>query len=123
MALSEDEQRLLQQMEQALAADDPKLASALRGTAARRVYGRRALIAALGLLAGLAALVAGMQVSPIVSVLGFLIMLASTVAGLTSWQQVGADTVRVAQPRPRATSDTGFFNKFDDRRRRPDDVA
>ena len=31
MPLSENEQRLLQQMEKALAAEDPKFASALRG--------------------------------------------------------------------------------------------
>ena len=35
MALSEEEQRLLEQMEAALAAEDPKLVNAMRGTGVR----------------------------------------------------------------------------------------
>lgn len=42
MALSEEEQQLLAQMEAALAADDPKLADMLRGTGTRKVHRRRA---------------------------------------------------------------------------------
>jgi Protein of unknown function (DUF3040) len=42
VALSDEEQRLLEQMEAALAAEDPKLVNALRGTGVRRVHRRRA---------------------------------------------------------------------------------
>ena len=45
MALSDEEQRLLEQMEAALAAEDPKLVNTLRGTGARRVHRRRAALA------------------------------------------------------------------------------
>ena len=45
MALSEEEQRLLDQMEAALAAEDPKLVNAMRGTGMRRLHRRRAAIA------------------------------------------------------------------------------
>lgn len=89
MALSEEEQRLLDQMEAALAAEDPKLANALRGTTHRWQH-RRALLAGLGFLVGLAGLVGGMQVHPAVSVIGFVVMLAAAVLGVGAWQQSGA---------------------------------
>jgi ferric-dicitrate binding protein FerR (iron transport regulator) len=119
VALSDEERRLLEQMEQALAAEDPKLASALRGSTARTLHRRRALLAGLGFALGLVALVAGIEVSPIVSILGFLIMLASSIAGIASWQLVGGDAVRSAQPRPRATSDTAFRDRPDEPWRGP----
>lgn len=86
MALSEEEQRLLDQMEAALAADDPKLANTLRGTA-NRWQRRRAVLAGLGFLVGLGCLVGGMQVHPVLSVAGFVVMVAATVLGVTAWQQ------------------------------------
>lgn len=89
MALSDEEQRLLEQMEAALAAEDPRLASTLRGTT-HRWQRRRAVIAGLGLLVGLAGLVGGMQLHPAVSVIGFVVMLAAAVLGVTAWQQSGA---------------------------------
>ena len=45
MPLSEEELRLLEQMERALVEEDPKLASTLRGTAFRRTARRRAILA------------------------------------------------------------------------------
>lgn len=89
MALSEEEQRLLDQMEAALAADNPKLASTLRGTTHGRQH-RRALLAGVGFLVGLAGLVGGMQLHPVVSVVGFVVMLAAAVLGVGAWQQSGA---------------------------------
>ncbi len=91
MALSEDEQRLLDQMEAALAAEDPKLASTLRGTTTRRLHRRRAAVAGIGFLIGIACLIGGMEIHPAVSVVGFLIMLAATVTALSSWRHVGID--------------------------------
>ena len=41
--LSEEELRLLEQMERALVEEDPKLASTLRGTSLRRSARRRAM--------------------------------------------------------------------------------
>ncbi len=119
MALSDEERRLLEQMEQALAAEDPKLASTLRGSTARTLHRRRALLAGLGFAVGVVALIAGMEVSPLVSILGFLIMLGSSVAGIASWQLVGGDAVRSVQPPPRATSDTSFRDRPDEPRRGP----
>lgn len=76
MPLSEHEQRLLDQMERALASEDPKFASALRGTVRGTVRKQVALpgagLAVLTIILGLAGLIAGvtMQVAAI-GVAGF----------------------------------------------------
>lgn len=116
MALSDEEQRLLEQMEAALAADDPKLAHALRGTGARRLHHRRAVLALCGLVAGVAMLVAGMETSPFVSVLGFVVMLAAAITGITSWQQVDPHA-GASHPR----DDAAFIDKLEERLRRHHD--
>lgn len=128
MALSEDEQKLLSQLEASLAADDPKLASALRGTGTRTIHRRRATIAGLGFVLGIVALVAGMQINPIVSIAGFVAMLAATVIGLSSWQHVNdldpveRPTVQ-SQPTSAASSDSvqHFMDKMEERWRRRQD--
>ena len=51
MPLSEEELRLLEQMERALVEEDPKLASTLRGTSLRRSARRRAIVAGVCLRA------------------------------------------------------------------------
>ena len=91
MALSDKEQRLLEQLEAALAAEDPKLANTLRGTTTRTLHRRRAAIAGLGFVIGLAALIGGMQLSIFVSVIGFVVMLVSTVVALSSWRLVDTE--------------------------------
>ena len=122
MALSEEEQRLLQQMEADLLAEDPKFAHTLRGTGARRLHRRRAALAGGGFLLGLTALVAGMELSPIVSVLGFVIMLASTVLALTSWQQVGdTDADQSAHDPSSPVGDAAFMDRLEERWRRRQD--
>lgn len=76
MPLSEHEQRLLEQMERALHAEDPKLASTLRHGSNRSVNGRQVLLGCLGILIGLAGLLGGVITSIIVlGVFGFLFML------------------------------------------------
>ena len=92
MALSDKEQRLLEQLEAALAAEDPKLASTLRGTTTRTLHRRRAAIAGLGFVIGLAALIGGMQLSIVVSVIGFIVMLVATVVALSSWRVVETES-------------------------------
>lgn len=119
MALSEQEQRLLDQMEAALAAEDPKLANALRGTS-HRWQRRRAVIAGLGFLVGVAALIGGMQVHPAVSVIGFVVMLAAAVLGVTAWQQSGAEGDGTGAG-GRAGGHSEFMGRMEDRWRRNTD--
>ncbi|HHU39423.1 MAG TPA: DUF3040 domain-containing protein [Propionibacterium sp.] len=115
MALSDKEQRLLEQLEAALAAEDPKLANTLRGTTTRTLHRRRAAIAGLGFVIGLAALIGGMQLSIAVSVIGFVIMLASTVVAISSWRVVETESQGRA-PDP----DSAVTDRLDERWRRDD---
>lgn len=78
MPLSDHEQRLLEQMERALYAEDPKFADSLRKTRRPAVDRKRMTLGIVGVAAGLAILLAGVATSlPLVGVLGFL----ATVAG------------------------------------------
>ncbi|HET7430721.1 MAG TPA: DUF3040 domain-containing protein [Nocardioides sp.] len=85
MPLSEEELRALEQMERALVQEDPKLASTLRGTNLRRAAQRRALLAGVCFVAGLAVLMAGaVSRMTVIGILGFVIMLVSATIGLAA---------------------------------------
>ncbi len=87
MPLSEEELRLLEQMERALAQEDPKFASTLQGRPFERVARWRALIAAVVFLGGVAILLGGaMAQMTWVGIVGFVVMLASATIGLTAWR-------------------------------------
>jgi hypothetical protein len=86
--LSEHEQRLLEQMERALYAEDPKFASALEGTGLRTYTRRRVYLAAAGFVVGIGLLMGGMVAQLIwVSVVGFLVMLGCAVLAVTAWRR------------------------------------
>ncbi|MBN3928353.1 DUF3040 domain-containing protein [Streptomyces verrucosisporus] len=88
MPLSEHEQRMLEQMERALYAEDPKFATALEGSELRTYTRRRVYQAVAGFLVGVALLMAGMVAKlVIVSVLGFLVMLGCAVLAVTGWRK------------------------------------
>ena len=86
--LSEHEQRMLDEIESALYAEDPKFASSVTKQRVGRPTARRRLIALLGFLVGLALLVGGLMVDvtvggfPILSFVGFLLMFAAAAFGL-----------------------------------------
>src|SRR5918997_1464143 len=81
MPLSDHEQRMLDQIESALYAEDPKFASSVRGGTLRAPSTRRRLQGAALFVIGLALLVAGIAIRatwigdslPILSVFGFLL--------------------------------------------------
>ncbi|WP_310962966.1 DUF3040 domain-containing protein [Nocardioides terrisoli] len=87
MPLSEEELRLLEQMERALAAEDPKFVSALQGRTLERTARIRALAAGVVFLGGVALLLGGVMLpKPWVGILGFVVMLASATLGLSAWR-------------------------------------
>ena len=101
MPLSEEELRLLEQMERALVAEDPKLASTLRGTSIRRHARRRAFIAAGVFVAGVVVLMTGAVMSQtVVGIVGFVVMLGAAYVALSAWrgQASGADDAKAADP-------------------------
>ena len=113
MPLSEHEQRMLEQMERALYAEDPKFATALEGSGLRTYTRRRVYQAVAGFLVGIALLMSGMVAQQIwVSVVGFLVMLGCAVLAVTGWrkapkpgeqqqQQAAGGTPAGRQPRQR----------------------
>jgi hypothetical protein len=88
--LSEHEQRLLDQIERALYAEDPKFASTVRSTDLRTHMRRRLRRAAFLLGLGFVLLVAGLPAQqPIISVVGFVVMLAALLLALSAWKRLG----------------------------------
>ncbi len=89
MPLSEHEQRLLDQIERALYAEDPKFASNVRGGRMRSPSRRRRVQGIALFVVGLVLLVVGAAVRdlwvanfPVVSVFGFLIMFIGAVVAI-----------------------------------------
>lgn len=97
MPLSEEELRLLEQMERALVAEDPKFVSALRGTARRRDARRRALVAGAAFVVGIVVMMTGAVLpNTLVGIIGFVVMLASAVVALSAWRSQGAPSAEDA---------------------------
>ncbi|HEV2796816.1 MAG TPA: DUF3040 domain-containing protein [Nocardioides sp.] len=109
MELSEEELRMLEQMERALVEEDPKLASTLRGTSFQRAARRRMIAGGVILVAGIGLLIVAVLldlsaiVQTIVGVLGFVVMLGGAILALTSARNPAASS-----PKVRASGRTGF---------------
>lgn len=105
MPLSEEENRLLAQMERALAAEDPKFVSTLRGRTLERNARLRAVAAGVVFLAGIGLLMGGVIAQLTwLGIVGFLVMLGSATIGLAAWR--GRHAPREAHPSGEA-HDTG----------------
>jgi hypothetical protein len=79
---------MLEQMERALYAEDPKFASALEGNGVRAFTRRRVYLAVLGFVCGIALLIGGMVARQAwLGVVGFLVMLACAVLAVTAWRR------------------------------------
>ena len=122
MPLSEHEQRQLEQIEQALYADYPRFASAVRATDPRVHYKRRVVAAALGFLIGLGLLLTGVVINFIlIGVAGFVVMLACSMWAVTSYRHMtGTATTRGAAKERRAPKppSAGMMDRLEQRWRR-----
>jgi hypothetical protein len=98
--LSDHEQRLLEQIEQALYDEDPKFARLYRATDVRSHYRARVFWATAGVVLGLVVVLAGVIVPLIpLGIVGFLLMLASGMWGVVSWQRMlGRKVAAAATP-------------------------
>lgn len=122
MPLSEHEQRLLEQIERALYAEDPKFASTVRGGRLRKPTRRRRLQGVALFVVGLVMLVVGIAVPqlwlmglPVLSVVGFLAMLGGAVLAVTSVGGAGkAGDAKESEP----TDKNGFTGRMEERFRR-----
>ncbi|MBO0656606.1 MULTISPECIES: DUF3040 domain-containing protein [Streptomyces] len=120
MPLSEHEQRMLEQMERALYAEDPKFATALEGSGLRTYTRRRVYQAVAGFLVGIALLMAGMVAQRIwISVVGFLVMLSCAVLAVTGWRKAprpGAQrNAGPGMPRRQAVRRRGMMDRIEQR--------
>ncbi|MFI6869576.1 DUF3040 domain-containing protein [Nocardia sp. NPDC050406] len=134
MPLSEHEQRMLEQIESALYAEDPKFASTVRGGRLRSATGRRRLQSAALFVLGLFLLVAGIAAPiklgdfPIISLIGFIVMFGAGVLLLMGGPKLGAQNGGTdAHPasggtpssgRGRQKKQGGFSARMEDRFRR-----
>lgn len=137
MPLSEHEQRMLDQIESALYAEDPKFASSVRGGRMRAASSRRRLQSVALFVLGLVLLIAGVALPikpggfPVISLIGFIVMFGAGV--LLLWgggksragQASGGDsaprggTGRTERGKPRSgRKSAGFSSRMEDRFRK-----
>lgn len=124
MPLSEHEQRLLEQMEQALYAEDPKFATSLRSASAARAHRGKAALGVLVFLAGVGLLLGG-AIVPLVplGVGGFAVMVVGALLGYLGFRPGPAATEvqATADAGPTATQarapkrSGGFMDRLEDR--------
>lgn len=117
MALSERERQMLEEMEEAIRAEDPRFASQMNGVRAPGGDRRRMALGIVGALAGLGLVLLGINTSIWVGVAGFALIVASVALALTPGRSgdgaglgvVGSDgSVRSARtPRSKGASRPG----------------
>ncbi|WP_410575081.1 DUF3040 domain-containing protein [Amycolatopsis sp. cmx-4-61] len=122
MPLSEHEQRLLDQIERELYAEDPKFASTVRGTRLRRPARRRRIQGIALFVVGVALLVLGVVVPqfrvadiPLISVLGFLVMFFGVMMAVTSIRHGADGDGRGGGPGARGGKPSGRRSSFTQR--------
>ncbi|MEW1953312.1 DUF3040 domain-containing protein [Terrabacter sp. NPDC080008] len=102
MALSEHEEALLQQMEEALYAEDPRFASRIEKTKSRGLGGGRVLVGVVAGVAGLALVVFSAMSSNIwLGAVGFAVMVAGIVYAITPSKTKLAAVGSDGTPKPR----------------------
>lgn len=122
--LSEHEQRLLDQIEQALYAEDPKWANTVRISDPRSHYKRRLVKASIGFALGVVLLMVGAVAAQIwLGAAGFVVMLATCLWGLSSWKRMNGfgDSPPTARGRGRRPQRQSFMERMEERWRRRHD--
>ena len=117
MPLSEQEQRLLEEMERSLYHNDAEFVASVGGTRLRPNY-RSIVLGVLAGVVGIATLVAGVAVQQLwLGIVGFIIMFGGVLLAVTPGR-----TARAARPsagpsrRPaQARNQQGFMDKLNDR--------
>jgi hypothetical protein len=112
--LSEHEQRLLEQIERALLAEDPKFASTVRATDPRHYALRRVVFAAVLVFVGVGLMVFGLVKNiapggiPVLGILGFIVMFSAAVLGVQSYRRAGrSEPLRVVGSERKQRSSRG----------------
>ncbi len=117
MPLSEDEQRILTEIEQQLYHEDPGLAHEVSSTTVFTHGFKHIRLAALGFVAGLALLLATLSTDYRIAFVGFLVMLAAAWYGEKNLRRVGKAGLQQVTGNARGTSGKGFFGDAGERMR------
>lgn len=115
MALNENEERILHEIEQRFYAHDPESARRIGSTTLPKYLARNCRWAALGFLAGLIVLLVGFASSWIVGIFGFVVMLASAIILTHNLRLMGRHGLRQLAASMRARN---FNESVDDALRR-----
>lgn len=119
MPLSEHEQRLLDQIEQALYAEDPKFASAVRSARTRSRVRRSIGLSVLGAVGGLALILVGLITNVIVlSVVGFVLLVGACALATQSLRSRNSSGLENGPQPSRAQRSGGLRTRMEDRLRR-----
>lgn len=120
--LSEHEQRLLDQMEQALKVEDPKFASHMVAHPGRSRLRRRIAVGVCGVIVGLALVIVGVTITQIwLGVVGFAVMVAAAAyalkpMGIRDFGTVQDDgSVSAAHPKRQTRSNGSFMQRLEER--------
>jgi DUF3040 family protein len=121
--LSEHEQRQLEQIEQALYSDHPRLARIMRAKDPKVHYRRRLVQASAGFMIGVGALVAGVVLKyPWLDIVGFVIMVASSTWVVVNYRRMAGVTVErragARRGKPQKAADSGMMDRLEERWRR-----
>ncbi len=120
MPLSEHEQRLLDEIEQALYAEDPKFASSVRSARPRNRTRLLLALSTVGVLLGLAVVIVGLATGIIaLGVVGFVLIVGSCLAAATALRgpRQSAATAITSHPSSQARQ-SSLRTKMEDRMRR-----
>ncbi|GAA1524946.1 putative phage tail protein [Agromyces terreus] len=119
MPLSEQEQRLLEEMERNLYRNDADFVHAVGGVRGRRPNYRAIVLGVLLAVAGAGALIAGVALQAlIIGVIGFALMFAGVLVAITPSKR-GAATPAPSEggpaAKPKGQQSAGFMDKLNDR--------
>ncbi len=117
MPLSEQEQRLLEEMERNLYRNDADFVHAVGGVHGRRPDYRSIVLGVLLAVAGVGALIAGVALQLlVVGIVGFALMFAGVLIAITPSKRTAATApAEPAVSRNRARSGGGFMDRLNDR--------
>lgn len=121
MPLSEHEQRLFDQIEQALYAEDPKFASSVRSARPRNRARTMLALSVVGVIVGIAVVLIGLTANLIiVGVFGFVLIVgscATAASALRGPRQENTATLAGQSPTPNAKP-TGLRSRMEERMRK-----
>jgi len=116
MPLSDEEARLLHQLEQSLAAEDPDFASTLRGSKLLAKSKRVATVSIVGFLGGLGLMFSGVVTARTwLGVVGFVVMLGAVYVFVTAGRNGFGGSTERSRPSAAPKPSGSFVNRLEER--------